>query len=436
MDTVELPSVFSISTNENEMADEETESSFKELQDWTRYIAQHQGQRQRLLEFTVKVATLLRDLMGVPEEQKPTSYATAAATSAPGPRVPKKATHATTTKHIQHAITRFERVSKELPGAPRDTLLKVVSQSNLRSAPTPLPEDPKPRKKPACLVKGIRANTVAARLPPGVKVPPSIPAVVTNVNNLLRNGKFDGRVKEIHYGIRRHVTIVFNNAVDEGTSKTALDFVLGTFNTNREAAHLLERSTFSILKFPAVPTVTNDGTPVTSDHARSFIRKHPAWKDVEFVEDPRFVLPKHNPDPLCATLQVKVKDTLKATTARKLLTTSVSFTGITRRCQQWTVTPTSRQCSTCLKWGHSAYVCRSRLPRCDQCAGSHLTALHNQHVKGCKDKNCEHYNRRCANCNEQHEASSIDCPFFKARSSPGQLQKLQEQRVQRLKRNA
>jgi hypothetical protein len=81
MDTVELSSVFSISTNENEMADEETESSFKELQDWTRYIAQHQGQRQRLLEFTVEVATLLRDLMGVPEEQKPTSYAAAAATS-------------------------------------------------------------------------------------------------------------------------------------------------------------------------------------------------------------------------------------------------------------------------------------------------------------------------------------------------------------------
>jgi hypothetical protein len=155
------PSRFTVQTTDDEIDDEEAESSFKELTDWTRYVAQHKGQRQRLLAFTVEVASLLRDLMGLPEEGKPTSYAAAAATSAPGPRFPKKATPAPTTKHIQHAITRFERVSKELPGAPRDTLLKVVSQSNLRSAPTPLAETPKPRKKQACLVKGIRANPLS-----------------------------------------------------------------------------------------------------------------------------------------------------------------------------------------------------------------------------------------------------------------------------------
>jgi hypothetical protein len=430
------PSRFTVQTTDDEIDDKEAESSFKELTDWTRYVAQHKGQRQRLLAFTVEVASLLRDLMGLPEEGKPTSYAAAAATSAPGPRFPKKATPAPTTKHIQHAITRFERVSKELPGAPRDTLLKVVSQSNLRSAPTPLAETPKPRKKPACLVKGIRANTVAARLPPGVKPPSSIPATITNVNNLLREGKFDGRVKEIQYGIRRHITIVFDRTVDDNTSRTALDFVLGTFNTNRDAAHLLERPTFSILKFTAVPTVTNDGRQVTNDHVASFIRKHQDWKSVELIEPPRFVFPKTNPDPLCATLQVKVKDTLKATTAKKLLTTSVTFAGITRRCQPWTVAPTSRQCSTCLKWGHSAYVCHARSPQCDQCAGYHLTALHNQHVAQCRSSNCTHYDRCCANCNEQHPASSVECPFFKARSSPGLLQKLQEQRVERYRRSA
>ena len=115
-----------------------------------------------------------------------------------------------------------------------------------------------------------------------------------------------------------------------------------------------------------------------------------------------------------SVVQVKVKDTRKATVAKKLLDTTVSFAGIDRRCQQWTVAPSARQCSTCHKWGHSAYVCRSRTPQCGSCAGNHLTALHGQHIAQCKTPNCTHYQIRCVNCNAQHEASSVSCPFFKA----------------------
>src|SRR6266705_3435969 len=67
------------------------------------------------------------------------------------------------------------------------------------------------------------------------------------------------------------------------------------------------------------------------------------------------------------------------------------------------------------------------------CAGSHLTALHNQHVRSCWSSSCAHAQTLCANCNNSHEASSTSCPFFIARLSPGQLQKVQEQHVQRLR---
>src|ERR1700759_5382244 len=76
--------------------------------------------------------------------------------------------------------------------------------------------------------------------------------------------------------------------------------------------------TISILKFTAVPTVTNDGRQVSEDLAYSFLRKHPEWKDVRITEKPQFIRPKHNPDSLCATFQVKVEDTLKASVAKKL----------------------------------------------------------------------------------------------------------------------
>ena len=54
-------------------------------------------------------------------------------------------------------------------------------------------------------------------------------------------------------------------------------------------------------------------------------------RDVQFLEDPSFVFPKRNPDPLCATLQVKVVDTRKANVAKTLLETTVSFAGIASR---------------------------------------------------------------------------------------------------------
>src|SRR6201994_3753621 len=355
------PDALAFETIQDPMDEADAESSYKELLDWMRYLAQHKEQRGHLLDlFTVAIASL-RDLPGSGVPEKPAvsaTYASVTATSSPKPRPARKGKSAPTTKHIQHAITRFERVSKELPGAPRDTILKVVSNSNLNTAPDPLPESPQPRKKPACLVKGIRANTMAVRLSPSAKVP-STPAVINDVNAVLKKDKYEGLVKEILLGLRRHVTIIFDRAVEGEIRSVALDYILGKFNTNRDDVHQLERPTISILKFTAVPTVTNDGRKVSEDLAYSFLRKHPEWKDVRITDKPRFVRPKHNPDSLCATFQVKVEDTLKASVAKKLLSTSVTFAGITRRCQPWTVAPTARQCSTCLKWSHSAYVCRA-----------------------------------------------------------------------------
>jgi len=118
--------------------------------------------------------------------------------------------------------------------------------------------------------------------------------------------ELEGCVKEIHLGIRSHLNLVFDRVVDDQTRDAALEFVLGRFNTSSSATTMLERTTHSILKFTAVPTITNDGRQVTEDLAASFLRKHPAWKEAELLEKPRFVYPKRNPDPLCATLQVKV----------------------------------------------------------------------------------------------------------------------------------
>ena len=121
---------------------------------------------------------------------------------------------------------RKPRLSKELPGAPRNTLLKAVSASNLNSAPT---GGTATQKKPACLIQGIHANMISARLPETARVPPSLPAITVDANKALKTMGLDGRIKGIHLGIRRHFHLVFNHATDEPTRTATLNYVLGRF---------------------------------------------------------------------------------------------------------------------------------------------------------------------------------------------------------------
>src|SRR6266704_1596925 len=75
-------------TVETEIDDDEAASSFKELLDWMRYLAQHQGQRERLLDLLTTAASSLWDLSGSGGHVRMAMYAAAAAMSAAQPRVP------------------------------------------------------------------------------------------------------------------------------------------------------------------------------------------------------------------------------------------------------------------------------------------------------------------------------------------------------------
>ena len=118
------------------MPDSEAESRFTSLIDAIQYIARYSDQRGRLTDLITAFSDSLKAPQGKPEVKKAPSYA-AAATSAPRqPSKPKTATSAPTAKtQIRNAITRFERVSRELPGAPKSTLLNIVAKSNLKNAP-------------------------------------------------------------------------------------------------------------------------------------------------------------------------------------------------------------------------------------------------------------------------------------------------------------
>src|ERR1700759_2982127 len=112
-------------------------------------------------------------------------------------RPPAPPTARQSKRSIQNAVNRYERLSRELPGAPKDTLLRIVARSDLSSAVPPLPASPAPRKKPRCLVKGIHANSIAVRLPPDARFPPSLPTLTTEVNKALKRAGSTTVVKDI-----------------------------------------------------------------------------------------------------------------------------------------------------------------------------------------------------------------------------------------------
>src|ERR1700756_2320352 len=125
----------------------------------------------------------------------------------------------------------------------------------------------------------------------------SIPALITSVNaTLKKSADINVQIKEILQGVRRHITVVFDKTAEEEESKAALDEVLKGFKTMTNASHVLERETYSILKFNTVPTITNDGCPVTAELAAACLSKHPEWKKACPLKAPRFTHNKANPD--------------------------------------------------------------------------------------------------------------------------------------------
>ena len=72
--------------------------------------------------------------------------------------------------------------------------------------------------------------------------------------------------------------------------------------------------------------------------------------------------------------------------------------------------PDRRQCYRCLRFGHIARACVAESPHCDHCSG-----LHESRVCWAKRQaKAAMPERRCANCQGKHAASSSWCPKRRA----------------------
>ena len=129
---------------------------------------------------------------------------------------------------------------------------------------------------------------------------------------------------------------------------------------------------------------------------------------------------KSRGDAYC-TLKLQFKNSPKGDKLNSLVNKPFNFFGQPHRTLPWIHKPAILQCLACLRWGHHVSACKSVYPFCTICTGPHLTHLHDAFLaKGLV--NSAITPPRCINCtaakkHANHEATSHECPFFKARHS-------------------
>ena len=155
---------------------------------------------------------------------------------------------------------------------------------------------------------------------------------------------------------------------------------------------------------------------------------------MEIFSPPRFLPMK--PDAAGGTVIVSIVDDNVGSVGRKLMNSTVSFSGASRRCLRWVEKEAQLHCTQCQCWGHLSFNCLSNIMRCSKCAGPHDYCQHDRYCETCKAGKGKLCVPKCHNCHGPHFASSKDCVFCLNRSSKERQVQLRDEFSQKWKEEA
>lgn len=237
-------------------------------------------------------------------------------------------------------------------------------------------------------------------------------------------------IQGVKWSLRGNLIISCQSPLDD-TMKESIKKGVSTFSDDQDddQVAILNKLPTTLLKFMAVSTVNPNGSPTTDVDLMNDLSAHPAWREVRITEGPKFVAPRGKAIGMSAVVLVGVEDDLNGSVGKKLANTLINFRCGPRTCQRWIVAKGARQCSTCFKWGHAAFACRSNTAICSRCGGEHTLSAHRSQCAPCKSgADCT---PRCSNCGGGHPATAFDCPFYKARFDDGIIRALHVQQRER-----
>ena len=177
---------------------------------------------------------------------------------------------------------------------------------------------------------------------------------------------------------------------------------------------VLNRPPTTSLKFMAVPRYNEDGSPTDSADLYSDIKANPAWADVSFFSDPKFL--SNNRNAASGIVVLTIVDDEQGNVGKKLMRTMVSFSGANRPCLRWVDMPVQPFCGQCMMWGHGGFNCTSNILRCSKCGEGHDYKNHEKFCETCQKGAGHICVPKCFNCLGNHLATSKDCDFYKHRT--------------------
>ncbi|KAF8346205.1 hypothetical protein F5887DRAFT_1073856 [Amanita rubescens] len=153
----------------------------------------------------------------------------------------------------------------------------------------------------SCIRQGTKATKVVLRFAPDTPDAPT----ASKLTRLLTD--YTPAPSLIEITLRGDFVLSFDRVLYTTDHRKLIEQIA---NAGYTGAQVLNRGTTSLLKFPLVPTHLPGGSIVTFQWLYNTITQHPKWRDVRFVQRPRFVTPagRVKQPGLSATVFMEISD--------------------------------------------------------------------------------------------------------------------------------
>ena len=183
----------------------------------------------------------------------------------------------------------------------------------------------------------------------------------------------------------------------------------------------------SYLKIVGIPYISEcSNVQISPDEVEGILKANHIFNDIILASKPRII--KISPKSDMAIIWINIWDTQNSSNARKIINRHFNVGSFIATVRGANMNPGVLQCKNCWKWGHTAGVCCIQGAKCVKCNGSHLSINHHHFAWCCKANDklnpprletkkgelCPH-SFKCLNCKGDHQADSIECPFWKHR---------------------
>jgi len=181
----------------------------------------------------------------------------------------------------------------------------------------------------------------------------------------------------------------------------------------------------SYLKIVGIPYISErSNVQISPDEVEGILKANHVFNDIILASKPRII--KISPKSDMAIIWIDIWDTQNGSNARKIINRHFNVGSFIATVRGANMNPGVPQCKDCWKWGHMAGVCCIQGAKCVKCNGPHLSINHRHFAWCCKANDklnpprletkkgepCPH-SFKCLNCKGDHQANSIECPFWK-----------------------